>query len=36
MVYVSHNADELRQIANHVVRLDAGRVVVAGGVELLG
>jgi ABC-type phosphate transport system ATPase subunit len=36
MVYVSHNADELRQTANHVVRLDAGRVVVAGGVELLG
>jgi molybdate transport system ATP-binding protein len=36
MVYVSHSADELRQIATSVVRLDAGRVTAAGGVELLG
>jgi molybdate transport system ATP-binding protein len=35
MVYVSHAAGELRQIATNVVRLDAGRVVAAGGVELL-
>jgi len=35
MVYVSHNAAELRQIATHVVRLDAGRVVATGGIELI-
>jgi molybdate transport system ATP-binding protein len=36
MIYVSHQADEVRRIANHVVRLDGGRVAAAGGVELLG
>jgi molybdate transport system ATP-binding protein len=35
MVYVSHTAAELRRIATHVVRLEAGRVVAQGGVELL-
>jgi len=35
MVYVSHTAAELRRIATNVVRLDAGRVTAAGGVELL-
>jgi molybdate transport system ATP-binding protein len=35
MVYVSHTAGELRQIATNVVRLDAGRVVASGGIELL-
>ncbi len=35
MVYVSHDAAELRQIATNVVRLDAGRVVAPGGIELL-
>ncbi len=35
MVYVSHAAAEVRQIATHVVRLDAGWVVAAGGLELL-
>ncbi len=35
MVYVSHIAAEVRQIATTVVRLDDGRVVAAGGVELL-
>lgn len=35
MVYVSHDATELRQIATNVVRLDAGRVVASGGIELL-
>src|ERR1700686_3295155 len=35
MVYVSHQADELRRIASSVVRLDAGRVAAAGGKELL-
>lgn len=35
MVYVSHAAAEVRRIATHVVRLDAGRVAASGGVELL-
>ena len=35
MIYVSHNAAELRRIATSVVRLDAGRVVAAGGLDLL-
>jgi molybdate transport system ATP-binding protein len=35
MVYVSHDAAELRRIATKVVRLDAGRIVAAGGLELL-
>jgi molybdate transport system ATP-binding protein len=35
MVYVSHIAAEVRQIATHVVRLEDGRVVAAGGPELL-
>ena len=35
MVYVSHIAAEVRQIATNVVRLDDGRVAAAGGLELL-
>ncbi len=35
MVYVSHDAAEVKQIASRVVRLDNGRVVGTGGVELL-
>ncbi len=35
MVYVSHAAAELRRIATTVVRLDAGRVLASGGIELL-
>jgi molybdate transport system ATP-binding protein len=35
MVYVSHTAAELRRIATTVVRLDAGRVVAVGGLDLL-
>jgi molybdate transport system ATP-binding protein len=35
MVYVSHIAAEVRQIATSVVRLDEGRVLAAGGLELL-
>jgi molybdate transport system ATP-binding protein len=35
MVYVSHQAAELRRIATSVVRLAAGRVEAAGGKELL-
>ncbi len=35
MVYVSHIAPELRQIATNVVRLEDGRVAAVGGLELL-
>ena len=35
MVYVSHTAAELRRLATNVVRLEAGRVVANGGLELL-
>ncbi len=35
MVYVSHIAAELRQIATTVVRFDEGHVVTAGGLEVL-
>jgi molybdate transport system ATP-binding protein len=33
MVYVSHNADEIKRIASFVVCLDAGRVIETRGVE---
>jgi molybdate transport system ATP-binding protein len=35
MIYVSHDAGEVRRIASRVVRLDGGRVMNAGGLELL-
>ena len=35
IVYVSHTPAEVRRIATGVVRLDAGHVVAAGGLELL-
>jgi ABC-type molybdate transport system ATPase subunit len=35
MVYVSHLADEARQIATSVVQIEAGRVRAIGGAELL-
>jgi molybdate transport system ATP-binding protein len=35
MIYVSHDPSEVKRIANRVVRLEAGRVAAAGGVELL-
>jgi len=35
IVYVSHTRAEVRRIATTVVRLDAGRVVATGGLELL-
>jgi molybdate transport system ATP-binding protein len=35
MVYVSHQPGELRRIATAVVRLDGGRVMETGGLELL-
>jgi len=35
LIYVSHNAAELRRLASRIVRLDSGKVVETGGVELL-
>ncbi len=35
MVYVSHDPDELRQLASHVVMLKRGRVAAFGGPEVL-
>ena len=35
MVYVSHDAAEVKAVASHVVMLDEGRVTATGGVELL-
>ena len=35
MVYVSHDAAEIAQLANRVVKLNTGRVVDVGGAELL-
>jgi molybdate transport system ATP-binding protein len=35
MIYVSHDAAEVRRIASRVVRLDGGKVTAKGGVELL-
>jgi molybdate transport system ATP-binding protein len=35
MVYVSHDADEMRQLATQVVMLKRGRVTAFGGVEVL-
>jgi molybdate transport system ATP-binding protein len=35
MIYVSHDASEVKRVATRVVTVDAGRVTAAGGVELL-
>jgi len=35
MIYVSHQAAEVRRIATTIVRIDAGRVTGVGGTELL-
>jgi molybdate transport system ATP-binding protein len=35
MVYVSHQAAELRRIATSVVRLESGRVTASGGMDML-
>ncbi len=35
MVYVSHDADEMRRLATQVVILKGGRAIAVGGVELL-
>ena len=35
MVYVSHDADEMRQLATQVVMLRRGRVLAVGGMEVL-
>jgi len=36
MIYVSHDAGEVRQLATRVVMLEDGRVTATGGAELLG
>ncbi len=35
IIYVSHDASEVRRLASRVVMMDAGRVVTTGGVDLL-
>jgi molybdate transport system ATP-binding protein len=35
MVYVSHDAAELRQVATQIVMLQRGRVTSSGGVKVL-
>jgi ABC-type molybdate transport system ATPase subunit len=35
MIYVIHDASEVRRIASRVVRLESGKVTATGGVELL-
>ncbi len=35
MIYVSHQAGEIQKLCSQVVRVDDGRVVAAGGLELL-
>jgi len=35
MLYVSHQAEEVRRIATAVVRIDGGRATAAGGLELV-
>jgi molybdate transport system ATP-binding protein len=35
IIYVSHDATEVKRIASRVVRLDGGRVTATGGAELL-
>ena len=35
LIYVSHNAAEIKRIASRVVHLDSGKVVETGGIELL-
>ena len=35
MIYVTHDADEMRQLATQVVMLKGGRAVAVGGVEML-
>jgi molybdate transport system ATP-binding protein len=35
IIYVSHNAAEIKRIASHVVRIEGGRVIATGTTELL-
>jgi molybdate transport system ATP-binding protein len=35
MIYVSHDAEEVRRMATRVVRLESGRVIAQGDVEIL-
>jgi molybdate transport system ATP-binding protein len=36
MIYVSHQAGEIQRLASQVVRIEDGRVIATGGLELLG
>lgn len=36
MIYVTHSTDEVRALADHVVRIDRGRAVATGGPEIVG
>jgi molybdate transport system ATP-binding protein len=35
IIYVSHNAGEIKRIASHVVRIEGGKVIATGSTELL-
>ena len=35
IIYVSHNAAEIKRIASHVVRIEGGKVIATGTTELL-
>jgi molybdate transport system ATP-binding protein len=35
MIYVSHDAAEMKRIATRVIKIEGGRVVTSGGAELL-
>jgi molybdate transport system ATP-binding protein len=35
MIYVSHHAAEVKRLATSVVRMEAGRVIAVGGIDLL-
>jgi molybdate transport system ATP-binding protein len=35
MIYVSHHAAEIRRLATSVIRVEGGRIITTGGLELL-
>ena len=35
MVYVSHDADEVRRLATQVIRVQGGKIIAQGGIEVL-
>jgi molybdate transport system ATP-binding protein len=36
MIYVSHQPDEVRRVADQVIRIEHGKVTATGGIDLLG